>query len=131
MMSPQFDSAHLGRSFSSNLEFDSAACCRLVVETFKNSSAERVQPGPIYCRYISKRYIHSRFRYIAHISQMYHRVAISGFGMCCISPSIEFTMNIAPVHISTCHPEVEELLRCQECLRINKTFSHVICAEVG
>ena len=22
---------------------------------------------------------------------------------------VEFTMNIAPVHISTCHPEVEEL----------------------
>ena len=58
----------------------------LVLETFKNSSAERVlsecRPVPIYCRCISKRYIYSRSRYIAEISQMYHLVAI-----CWISPN--------------------------------------------
>ena len=48
----------------------------------------------------------------------------------------EFTINIAPLHISTCHPEVEKLsggalYAVKNRLRINKTFSYVICAEVS
>ena len=33
--------------------------CTVVLATFKNLPAERVQPVPIYCRYIYKRYIFS------------------------------------------------------------------------
>ena len=39
----------------------------LVLDTFRISSAERVRPVPIYCRYISQRYMKSQFRYIADI----------------------------------------------------------------
>ena len=39
----------------------------VVLDTFKNSSAERMQSVPIYCRYIQQRYIWSQSRYIADI----------------------------------------------------------------
>ena len=45
----------------------------IVVNTFKILTAERVQPVPIYCRYIFKRYIHSQFRYIGDILAIYCR----------------------------------------------------------
>ena len=40
---------------------------QLVLDTIENSSAERVHLFPIYCRYISQRYLYSQSQYIAKI----------------------------------------------------------------
>ena len=48
-------SSHQRTQQSNNYQY----VCKLVLATFKNLPAERVQPVPIYCRYIYKRYIFS------------------------------------------------------------------------
>ena len=52
----------------------------VVVETFKILTAERVQPVPIYCRYILKRYIHSQLRYIGNSPDILAIFIVNGIG---------------------------------------------------
>ena len=133
-----------------------------MLDTFKNSSAERVPSECSQARYIADIFQKDMFIAGSDILPIYwcllsfdHGLVVSlvpGFqmqGQISGAPTIldlaslpvarvkaEFTKNIAPVHISTCHPEVEELPggalhAVKNRLRINKTSSHVICAEVG
>ena len=129
-----------------------------MLDTFKNSSAERVPSECSQARYIADIFQKDIFIAGSDILPIYWCLLsfdhglVSGFqmqGQISGSPTIldlaslpvarveaEFMMNIAPVHISTCHPEVEELPggalhAVKNRLWINKTCSHVICAEVG